>query len=95
VPGVDDSVWLGFSITATELYEHIAKYTTDAAIAGWSSLGQVISGVKNIPELRWANTLEVKNTVEKVFNDKFGAKEAAKPKGKVNTPSLLLALLSN
>ncbi|KAJ7904682.1 glutamine-tRNA ligase [Mycena olivaceomarginata] len=46
------------SITATELYEHIAKYTTDAAIAGWSSLGQVISGVKNIPELRWANTLE-------------------------------------
>ncbi|KAJ7368471.1 glutamine-tRNA ligase [Mycena albidolilacea] len=78
----DKNCGVGFSITATELYEHIAKYTTDAAITGWSSLGQVISGVKNIPELRWANTLEVKNSVEKVFNDKFGAKEAAKPKGK-------------
>ncbi|KAJ7240299.1 tRNA synthetases class I, catalytic domain-containing protein [Mycena haematopus] len=78
----DKSCGVGFSITAAELYEHIAKYTTDAAIAGWASLGQVIGGVKNIPELRWANTLEVKNTVEKVFNDKFGAKEAAKPKGK-------------
>ncbi|KAJ6515726.1 glutamine-tRNA ligase [Mycena sanguinolenta] len=78
----DKSCGVGFSITAAELYDHIAKYTTDAAIAGWASLGQVISGVKNIPELRWANTLEVKNTVEKVFSDKFGAKEAAKPKGK-------------
>ncbi|KAJ7498739.1 glutamine-tRNA ligase [Mycena latifolia] len=73
---------VGFSITPAELYEQIAKYTTSAAITGWGSLGQVISGVKNIPELRWANTLEVKNTVEKVFIDKFGAKEAAKPKGK-------------
>ncbi|KAJ7683991.1 tRNA synthetases class I, catalytic domain-containing protein [Mycena rosella] len=73
---------VGFSITAAELYAQIAKYTTSAGIAGWASLGQVISGVKNIPEFRWANTLEVKNTVEKVFNDTFGAKEAAKPKGK-------------
>ncbi|KAJ7929942.1 glutamine-tRNA ligase [Mycena leptocephala] len=43
------------------------NYTTSAGITGWASLGQVISG---------------KNTVEKVFNAKFGAKEAAKPKGK-------------
>ncbi|KAJ6490419.1 glutamine-tRNA ligase [Mycena vitilis] len=78
----DKSCGVGFSITAAELYEQIAKYTTSAGIAGWASLGQVISGVKNIPELRWANTLEVKNTVEKVFKDKFGAKEAAKPKAK-------------
>ncbi|KAF8195712.1 tRNA synthetases class I, catalytic domain-containing protein [Mycena galopus ATCC 62051] len=61
----DKSCGVGFSITATDLYEHIAKYTTDAAIAGWASLGQVISGVKNIPELRWANTLDVKNTVRR------------------------------
>jgi glutaminyl-tRNA synthetase len=49
--------------------------------------------VKNIAELRWANTLEVKNTVEKVFNAKFGAKEAAKPKGKVCASWALLGSL--
>jgi glutaminyl-tRNA synthetase len=43
----------------------------------------VISGVKGTPELRWANPLELKNTVEKVFAERFGAKEAAKAKGKV------------
>ncbi|KAJ7507980.1 glutamine-tRNA ligase [Mycena galericulata] len=78
----DAQCGVGFSITAAELYEQIANYATTAAISGWASLGQVISGVKGIPALRWANTLEVKNTVEKVFNDKFGAKEAAKPKAK-------------
>ncbi|KAJ7178963.1 glutamine-tRNA ligase [Mycena filopes] len=78
----DKNCGVGFSITPEELYEQIAKFTTDAAIAGWSSLGQAMSGVRTIPALRWANTLEIKITVEKVFNDKFGAKEAAKPKGK-------------
>ncbi|KAJ7781056.1 glutamine-tRNA ligase [Mycena metata] len=77
----DKDCGVGFSITPAELYEQIARFTTDAAIAGWSSLGQAMSGVRTLPELRWANTLEIKNTVEKVFNDKFGAKEA-KPKGK-------------
>ncbi|KAJ7068460.1 glutamine-tRNA ligase [Mycena amicta] len=78
----DQSCGVGFSITAEELYDQIANYLTTAAVTGWSSLGQVLGKVKGIPELRWANTLEVKNTVEKVFGDKFGAKEAAKPKTK-------------
>ncbi|KAJ7094594.1 glutamine-tRNA ligase [Mycena belliarum] len=78
----DAQCGVGFSISAAELYEQIAEYTTSTAIVGWASLGQVISGAKNIPALRWANTLEVKNAVEKVFNDKFGAKVAAQPKGK-------------
>ena len=38
--------------------------------------------MKNSPELRWANPLEVKTAVEKVFLDKFGPKETAKPKAK-------------
>ncbi|KAJ7180270.1 glutamine-tRNA ligase [Mycena crocata] len=78
----DKHCGVGFSITAEELYAQIEKYTTSAGIAGWASLGQAISGARNVPELRWANTLDVKNTVEKVFNHKFGAKEAAKPKVK-------------
>lgn len=35
-----------------------------------------------MPELRWASPLDIKNAVEKAFSDKFGAKEAAPPKGK-------------
>ncbi|KAG6378750.1 putative glutamine-tRNA ligase [Boletus reticuloceps] len=42
----------------------------------------VISGVKNIPSLRWANPLEIKNAVERVFTQTLGAKEAGKPKAK-------------
>lgn len=34
-------------------------------------------------DLRWANALELKNAVESAFTEKFGAKGAAKPKGKV------------
>lgn len=52
-------------------------------MSGWTSLGAVISGVKNIPSLRWANPLEIKNAVERVFTRTFGAKEAARPKAKV------------
>ncbi|KAF7291050.1 Glutamine-tRNA ligase [Mycena chlorophos] len=73
---------VGFSITSAELHAQIAKYVTDAGIAGWSSLGQALGAVRGLAELRWANTLEVKNTVETVFLEKFGAKEASKPKAK-------------
>ncbi|KAJ7228485.1 tRNA synthetases class I, catalytic domain-containing protein [Mycena pura] len=76
------SCGVGFSMSVEELDNQVAKYITSAAVTGWASLGQVISGVKNIPDLRWANALDVKKAVEKVFNDKFGAKETAKPKGK-------------
>ncbi|KAF7301836.1 Glutamine-tRNA ligase [Mycena indigotica] len=78
----DKACGVGFSITAQELYDQIAKYTTETAVAGWANLGQVLGAVKGISELRWANTLEVKNAAEKVFLDKFGVKEAAKPKAK-------------
>lgn len=61
----------------------VVEYITSNPVPGWASLGPVISAVKGAPELRWANPLEVKNTVESVFTETFGAKEAAKPKGKV------------
>ena len=46
-------------------------------------MGAAITALRNTPALRWANTLEVKNAVESALADRFGAKEAAKPKGKV------------
>lgn len=73
----------GFSITPEELYKHVIDAITSASAAGWANLSAVIGAVRNTPDLRWASPLEIKNTVERAFTDKFGAKEAAKPKAKV------------
>lgn len=59
------------------------SYIRENAVAGWPNLGSVISGVKARPALRWANPLEIKNTVERAFIETFGAKETVKPKAKV------------
>jgi len=69
--------FLGFSITPEELYARTTAYIVANAISGWSSLSSVIGGLKNTPDLRWANPLELKNAVEKVFVDTFGSKEQA------------------
>ena len=47
-------------------------------------MGAAITALKNTPTLRWVNPLELKNAVESALTARFGAKEAAKPKGKVN-----------
>ncbi|KAF7332050.1 Glutamine-tRNA ligase [Mycena kentingensis (nom. inval.)] len=83
-PKFDQACGVGFTITREALYDAIASYTTRTEVRGWSNLGQVLGAVKGNPELRWANTLEVKNTAEQVFLDKFGPKEATKPKVKGN-----------
>lgn len=78
----DKECGVGFSITAEELASQVAQFVASSTATGWANLGAVISGLRNSAELRWANPLEVKNTVEAAFVEKFGVKEAAKPKGK-------------
>ncbi|KAL1668026.1 tRNA synthetases class I, catalytic domain-containing protein, partial [Schizophyllum commune] len=78
----DKECGVGFSITPEELYKQIAEIAEPSASKGWAGLGPVISAAKAVPSLRWANALEVKATVEKLFLEKFGPKEAAKPKAK-------------
>jgi glutaminyl-tRNA synthetase len=73
----------GFSITPEDLYIQVTNYITSHGATGWASLSSVLGGVKGVSGLRWANPLELKNSVEKAFTEKFGAKEASKPKGKV------------
>lgn len=75
---------IGFTITPAEIAAAVSNYITTAAVTGWANLGAVIGGLKTSPELRWASPLDVKNAVETAFTEKFGTKEAAKPKGKVN-----------
>jgi glutaminyl-tRNA synthetase len=46
-------------------------------------MGAAITALKNTPTLRWVNPLELKNAVESALTNRFGAKESARPKGKV------------
>lgn len=78
----DTSILVGFSVTPAELAAQITNYLSTSAATGWANLGQTIGALKST-DLRWANPLELKNAVEAAFAEKFGAKEAAKPKGKV------------
>lgn len=78
---------VGFAVTAAQLEEHVKQYMDANNTSTWSHLGVVIGGVKNIPALRWANPLDIKNAVERVFIEKFGPKEGAKPKPKKETTS--------
>ncbi|KAF8663362.1 hypothetical protein AX16_000938 [Volvariella volvacea WC 439] len=78
----DKACGVGFSITPEQIYKNAKSYIAANSIAGWTSLGSVISALKATAGLRWANPVEVKNAVEKVFTETFGAKEAAKSKAK-------------
>ena len=60
------------------------EYVASSAYSGWNNLGAAIGGLKGT-DLRWANPLELKNAVENAFTEKFGTKEASKPKGKVGS----------
>ena len=75
---------LDFSIAPKELHAIVEAYVASNDVAGWPSLGPVVSALKNSPELRWANPLDVKNAVDKAFTAKFGPKESAKSKAKVS-----------
>ncbi|KIL70188.1 hypothetical protein M378DRAFT_183755 [Amanita muscaria Koide BX008] len=65
-----------------DLHSHATRYLNENIVDGWASLATVINVLKKSPELRGAKPLDVKNAVEKVFLEKFGPKEAIKPKAK-------------
>ncbi|KIP10691.1 hypothetical protein PHLGIDRAFT_125388 [Phlebiopsis gigantea 11061_1 CR5-6] len=77
----DKQCGVGFSITAVELAGKAKDYVAASTATGWANLGATIGALKST-DLRWANPLELKNAVEAAFTERFGAKEAAKPKGK-------------
>ena len=81
----------GFSISAEELSAIVQNHVKSNNIPGWASLGSVVSALKSTAELRWASPLDVKKTVDQIFLEQFGPKEAAKPKSKepkaANKPS--------
>ncbi|PSR74976.1 hypothetical protein PHLCEN_2v9390 [Hermanssonia centrifuga] len=77
----DKECGVGFTISPTELASQVTSYVASSAASGWANLGATIGALKNT-DLRWAHPLELKNAVESAFTEKFGVKEAAKPKTK-------------
>ena len=73
----------GFTITPEVLANAVSEYVNSPTVTGWTNMGAAITALKSTPELRWVNPLELKNAVESALTDRFGAKGAAKPKGKV------------
>ena len=82
----------GFTITAEALANAVAEYVGSPAVSGWAGMGAAITALKNTSALRWVNPLELKNAVESALTNRFGAKEAARPKGKVRSGNLSLWL---
>jgi glutaminyl-tRNA synthetase len=70
-------LWSGFSITPERLKEKVAEHITTSGVSGWQDLGATLGALRSNPALCWANPLEVKTTVEILFAERFGAKEAA------------------
>lgn len=79
---------VGVVVTPEQVYQSVTDYVDSnvpAATAGWTHLSSVISSVKSTVALRWANTLDVKTAVERVFTERYGPKELSKSKAKVST----------
>lgn len=69
----------------------VGEYISGRSLRGWVDLGSVLSGVKSLPDLRWANTLDIKDTVEHTLTKKFGPKN--QQKGKVWSNPAICQLL--
>lgn len=73
---------IGFSISTDDIYARASTYITSASLNGWANLSSTINSLKGTADLRWANPLELKSAVEKVFTEKFGEKSAGTAKAK-------------
>ncbi len=79
---------IDLAMASPDPYSFATKYLETNPVDGWASLSTVINILKKSPELNGVKPLDVKNAVEKVFTEKFGPKEAAKPKVKVRVDAL-------
>lgn len=83
---------IDLAMASHDTYSFATKYLESNPVDGWASLSTVINILKRSPELNGVKPLDIKNTVEQVFTEKFGPKEAAnsaKPKGKVRVDAFV------
>ncbi|KAG8823436.1 hypothetical protein FRC17_009334, partial [Serendipita sp. 399] len=78
----DRECGVGFSITLQELRAKLKDYIAAQGGASWEKLNALMGATKQDPEIRWANTLDVKNTIEALLTEELGPKPAPASKGK-------------
>lgn len=75
----------GINLTDEDISSSVESHLSSNSVAGWPAVTSVLGTLKTTTNLRWANPLAVKTAVERVFTEKFGTKESAKGKPKVET----------
>lgn len=70
----------GVTVNIEQINSVIEEYILSKSPRGWADLGSILSGVKSLPSLRWANSLDVKNAVERILTKTYGPKDQAKGK---------------
>ncbi|OCF36927.1 glutamine-tRNA ligase [Kwoniella heveanensis BCC8398] len=74
------SCGVGVDISAAQLPELLKSYMASlpSPADSWTSLGPILGSIKSgTSDLRWANAAEVKTSLETIFTELFGTKEAA------------------
>ncbi|WVR07196.1 glutamine-tRNA ligase [Kwoniella sp. DSM 27419] len=76
----DKSCGVGIEISASDLPSLLKSYlqALPNPADSWTSIGPILGGIKSgASDLRWANPVEVKTSLEAIFTEMFGTKEAA------------------
>ncbi|KAK8864247.1 glutamine-tRNA ligase [Kwoniella newhampshirensis] len=76
----DKASGVGIEISSIDLPELLKAYITSLPSPpdSWLSIGPILGGIKSgQTDLRWANAAEVKTSLETIFTEMFGTKEAA------------------
>ncbi|KAG8761481.1 hypothetical protein FRC14_003894 [Serendipita sp. 396] len=73
---------VGFNITPDELKVEIKDYIDAQGGAAWEKFNALLGGTRQDPRIRWANTLDVKNTIEALLTEELGPKPKAVPASK-------------
>ncbi|WVN88093.1 glutamine-tRNA ligase [Cryptococcus depauperatus CBS 7841] len=76
----DKECGVGINITPDQLPNLLKSYISSLSSQpeSWTNLGPIMGGIKSsTSDLRWANVQDVKTSLEKIFTDLFGTREAA------------------
>lgn len=81
-PIVKLTIPIGFSITPEGLDAAVSAYLNPKEPLSWDKANTYLSGTKQENTLKWANNLDVKNSLESHLAKTLGPKPAAPAKGK-------------
>ncbi|KAG0148756.1 hypothetical protein CROQUDRAFT_654610 [Cronartium quercuum f. sp. fusiforme G11] len=92
---VDEAVFkqkcgVGISMSKEEVKEIVRTFVSTfplATTSTWAALGKTTGELKKLDSLLWCNPMDLKTSVDEVFLELFGPKQAMQPVKKVETKS--------